>query len=129
MKFRTIMNLILHTTRTWTKGNKEAYMIQFDRFYVQHSIVRDIPLNQRLSMDFLNTLIQEELKEKGITTPCAYGVYSNQRDSFVLLNDVVKECGEQYTQPSNFKYKHSLYPYSNAQIGVLYVDFPAKRSF
>ncbi|CAA6830408.1 MAG: Histidine kinase [uncultured Aureispira sp.] len=117
------------TTRTWTKGNKEAYRMHFERFFVHHGIVRDIPVQQRISMKSLDTLLQEELIEKGITTPCAYGVYSNKENAFVLLNPIAQECGVHYTERAAFRYTTSLFPNSNEQIARLYVDFPAKRSF
>lgn len=117
------------TTRTWTKGNKEAYRMHFERFFVHHGIVRDIPVQQRISMKSLDTLLQEELIEKGITTPCAYGVYSNKENAFVLLNPIAQECGVHYTERASFRYTTSLFPNSNEQIARLYVDFPAKRSF
>ncbi|BDS14528.1 sensor histidine kinase [Aureispira anguillae] len=118
------------TTRTWTKGkNKEAYMIHFERFFVHHGIVKDIPVQQRITIKSLDTLLQQELLDKGITTSCAYGVYSTKDDDFVMLNPVAKDCEERYLQPSDFKYSISLFPSSNEQVARLYVDFPGKRSF
>lgn len=118
------------TTRSWKKGrNQEAYMIHFERFFVHHGIVKDIPVQQRITLKALDTLLHQELIEKGITTPCAYAIYSTKDDDFVMVNPVAKECGELYQSTDGFKYSISLFPNSNEQVARLYVDFPAKRSF
>lgn len=118
------------TTRTWKKGhNKEAYMIHFERFFVHHGIVKDIPVQQRISIKLLDTLLQQELLEKGITPAYAYGVYSMKEDSFVMLNQLAKDCNKEYNSPEVFRYSISLFPSSNEKVARLYVDFPSKESF
>lgn len=96
---------------------------------MHHGIVKDIPVQQRITIKSLDTLLQQELLDKGITTSCAYGVYSTKDDDFVMLNPVAKDCEERYLQPSDFKYSISLFPSSNEQVARLYVDFPYKEAF
>jgi len=118
------------TTRTWKKGkNKESYMIHFERFFVHHGIVKDIPVQQRISIKSLDTLLSQELGGKGITTPYAYGVYSIKDDAFVMTNDVAKKHKKKYTSSDKFRYYISLFPSSNEDVARLYIDFPAKGRF
>lgn len=118
------------TTRSWTKGNdQEAYMIHFERFFVHHGIVRDIPVQQRVSMRSLDTLLHQELVDKGITTPYAMAVYSYREDAFVMTNEVAKSRPNRYQTRADFKYAINLFPSSNEQIARLYIDFPSTGSF
>ncbi len=118
------------STRTWPKGKaKESYMIHYERFFVHHGIVKDIPVQQRISIKSLDTLLRQELIEKGITTPYAYGVYSTKDDAFVMTNPVAKKHQDRYNQTENYRYAISLFPSSNEQVARLYVDFPAKSQF
>lgn len=115
------------TTRSWKKNdNKESYMIHFERFFVQHEIVKDIPVQQRISIKSLDTLLRNELQEKGITIAYAYGIYSTKEQAFVVKNDVLEECGDKYQIPEDFRYGISLFPNSNERVARLYVDFPTK---
>lgn len=122
--FKTTENV-----RMWSKDGNKDYMVHFERFFVHHGIVKDIPVQQRISIKSLDTLLRRELLEKGISTPYIYGVYSIQEDSFVMksfYNDKYLSC---FDNPSNFKYNISLFPSSNEQIAKLCVNFPAKGSF
>ena len=118
------------TTRSWTKGNnQEAYMIHFERFFVHHGIVRDVPVQQRVSMRSLDTLLHQTLIEKGITTPYALAVYSYRDEGFVMTNDVAQSRPNRYQTRADFKYAVKLFPSSNEQTARLYIDFPSKGSF
>jgi two-component system phosphate regulon sensor histidine kinase PhoR len=118
------------TKRSWKKGGpQEAYMVHFERFFVHHGIVKDIPVQQRVSIRSLDTLLRQELIEKGITTPYALAVYSNRKKTFVLQNDICKKCGDRYQSPKDYKYSISLFPSSNDQVARLYIDFPSTGSF
>ena len=120
----------METVRTWKKGNnKEAYMTHFERFYVHHEIVKDIPVKQRISIRSLDTLLKQEMFDKGIIVPYAYGVFSTKDNDFAITNDVVKECGDKYQGPEDFRYSISLFPNSNERVARLYIDFPTKGRF
>jgi two-component system phosphate regulon sensor histidine kinase PhoR len=123
-EFKTTENV-----RVWTKGENRDYMVHFERFFVQHGIVKDIPVQQRISMKSLDTLLRRELLEKGISTPYIYGVYSVQEDSFVMKSFYDDAYRSQFKTTNNFRYNISLFPSSNELIAKLCVDFPAKRSF
>ncbi len=116
--------------RTWHKGeNKNAYMVHFERFFVHHGIVRDIPVQQRISIKSLDTLLRQELIEKGITTPYVYGVYSTKESAFVMTSLFNQKSEGKYSKRENFRYSISLFPHSNDMVAKLYVDFPSKVNF
>lgn len=116
--------------RTWKKGNnKKVFMRHFERYFVQHGIVRDIPVQKRVSLQFLGKLLTKEFEEKGITTPYAYAIFSRKEKSFVITNEVCKKSNPKYEQPQQFKYSVSLFPSSSQQVAKLYIDFPSKNKF
>lgn len=118
------------TSRTWNKGNqKEKFMIHFERYFVHHGVVKDIPIPQRISIKSLDTLLYQQLIERGIATPCAYGIYSTKEDKFELTNPIAQQRSDCYQSPKDFRYTVRLFPNSNDDVARLYVDFPAKRSF
>ncbi len=118
------------TKRTWKKGsNQKAFMRYFERYFVQHGIVRDIPVQKRVSIQSLGEMLAEEMKEKGISTPYACAIFSRRQKTFVMTNEVCRKHKKNYTQPQNFKYSASLFPSSNEQIAKIYIDFPAKQQF
>jgi two-component system phosphate regulon sensor histidine kinase PhoR len=104
-------------------------MRYFERYFVHHGIVRDIPIQKRVSLNSLDELLAAELQEKGITTPYAYAVFSRKEKAFVMTNAVCDKHKKGYEQPQQFKYSVSLFPSSNEQVAKLYIDFPAKGKF
>ncbi len=118
------------TTRTWKKGNnKKEFMRYFERYFVHHSIVKDIPVQQRISIPLLNEMLKEELSDKGIKTPCAFAVFSNKENEFVINNKVCTEHLKKYKEPGMFKYSASLFPSSHEQVAKIYLDFPSEINF
>lgn len=118
------------TVRTWKKNdNKKEFMRYFERYFVHHGIVKDIPIKKRVSIQSLDKMLAEELKEKGINTPYAYAIFSKKERAFVINNAVCKEELKNYDTPESFEYSASLFPSSNEQIAKLYIDFPAQNSF
>jgi len=116
--------------RTWKKGDsKKVFMRYFERYFVHHGIVKDIPVQQRVSINSLDKMLLKELKEKGITTPYAYAVFSEKEEDFVMTNHACDKHKMMYTQPSDFRYSISLFPSSNEEIAKLYIDFPTKVNF
>ncbi|MDC0231320.1 HAMP domain-containing histidine kinase [Aureispira] len=118
------------TTRTWSnKKHKDSYMIHFERFFVHHGIVKDIPVQQRISIKALDTLLRQELIEKGITTPYVYAVHSTKEGDFVMKSIFDNKYKNRYTGVEDYKYSISLFPSSNEEVARLYIDFPTKVSF
>ena len=60
---------VYETRRTWKKGSREVFHQHFERFFVHHSLVQDIPIQKRLSLGVLDTILKSELQEKGFDIP------------------------------------------------------------
>jgi two-component system phosphate regulon sensor histidine kinase PhoR len=116
-------------TRTWKKGSSEAFMTHFKTYFTHHTIVQNIPLEQRVSLKLIDKLLYRELTQKGITATYAYGVYSIKKDTFVLTNQLQQEYLNRYKLPKSFKYQAALFPSSQEQLAMLFIDFPHKDAF
>lgn len=115
--------------KSWSKGTLEPdYMVQYQRFFVQQGIVKDIPIKQRIDLNELDTIIKKELEEKQIELIYAYGLYDVKEAAFVFQASPSK-IQAQYKTPEDYKYMASLYPSSHEQIAKLYIDFPTKSSY
>lgn len=115
--------------KSWSKGTLEPdYMVQYQRFFVQQGIVKDIPIKQRIDLNELDTIIKKELAEKQIELIYAYGLYAVKDDAFVFQASPSK-IQAKYKNPEDYKYVASLYPSSHEQIAKLYIDFPTKSSY
>ena len=115
--------------KSWSKGTLEPdYMVQYQRFFVQQGIVKDIPIKQRIDLNELDTIIKKELEEKQIELVYAYGLYDVKEAAFVFQASPSK-IQAQYKTPEDYKYMASLYPSSHEQIAKLYIDFPTKSSY
>lgn len=117
------------TRKTWKKGDSEAFMVHFERFFVHHGIVQDIPIEKRVSLTMLDEILRQELKQKGITTSYVYGVYANTRDSFVQKKSFCPKHTNQYNTVSDYIYSARLFPTSHEVLATLYVDFPHRKAF
>jgi two-component system phosphate regulon sensor histidine kinase PhoR len=82
----------------------------------------------------LQTMLQEELENAGISTPFHFGIFSNESNSFII-NDghyVVQDLNEQVSQIGGFdellnsKYRVSLFPEGKKVPGFLMIYFPGK---
>jgi two-component system phosphate regulon sensor histidine kinase PhoR len=116
-------------TRTWKKGSSEAFMTHFKTYFTHHTIVQNIPIEQRVSLKLIDKLLHRELTQKGITATYAYGVYSIKKDTFVLTNQLQQEHLSRYKLPKSFKYQATLFPSSQEQLAMLFIDFPNKDAF
>jgi two-component system, OmpR family, phosphate regulon sensor histidine kinase PhoR len=116
-------------TRTWKKGSSEAFMTHFKTYFTHHTIVQDIPIEQRVSLKLIDKLLYRELTQKGITATYAYGVYSTKKDTFVLTNQLCQDHLKRYELPKSFKYQAALFPSAQEQVAMLFVDFPHKNAF
>jgi two-component system phosphate regulon sensor histidine kinase PhoR len=116
-------------SRSWKKGSSEAFMTHFRTYFTHHSIVQNVPVEQRLSIKLVDKLLRQELEQKGIKTEYAYGVFSMKKRLFVLTNKVCETKAEHYQQPENFKYQVGLFPSAREDVARLYIDFPHKKSY
>ncbi len=116
-------------SRTWKKGSSEAFMIHFRTYFTHHSIVQNVPIEQRLSIKLVGELLRQELEQKGLQTEYAYGVFSMKKKVFVLTNQVCAEHRQRYDSPEGFRYKVSLFPSAKEDLARLYIDFPHKKSY
>ena len=115
-------------SRTWKKGGGQAFMTQFKTYFTHHSLVRNIPIADRLDWSKLNRLIEIELSKKGVEGPYAYGVYDVRADSFLRLNPICKKAEQKaYLKKEDFKYMASLYPSLEEETARIYIDFPYKQ--
>jgi two-component system phosphate regulon sensor histidine kinase PhoR len=116
-------------TRTWKKGSSEAFMTHFKTYFTHHSIVQNIPIEQRVSLKLIDKLLYKELTQKGIIATYTYGVYSTKKDTFVLTNQLSKDHLKKYTIPKSFKYQVALFPSAQEHVATLFIDFPHKTAF
>ena len=116
-------------TRTWKKGNSEAFMSHFKTYFTHHTIVQNVPIEKRVSLKLVDKLLYRELTQKGIEASYVYGVYSNNNDTFVLTNQLSEKYLTKYKLPNSFKYQVSLYPTAREEVGTLFIDFPDKNHF
>lgn len=89
------------------------------------------PLAERIPLDALNKIIREEIRNKGINAEYQYGVYSEARNSYVIVNDhfVVEDSGPQVSHGGaptlfNSPYKVSLFNQDIESPGYLSLYFP-----
>jgi len=89
------------------------------------------PLAERIPLDALNKIVREEIKNKGINAEYQYGVYSEARNSYVIVNDhfVVEDSGPQVSHGGaptlfNSPYKVSLFNQDIESPGYLSLYFP-----
>ena len=116
-------------TRTWKKGSSEAFMTHFKTYFTHHTIVQNIPIEERVSLKLIDKLLHRELTQKGINATYAYGVYSLKKDTFVLTNQLQQNNIDRYRIPKSFKYQAALFPSSQEQLAMLFIDFPHKDVF
>lgn len=116
-------------SRSWKKGSSEAFMTHFRTYFTHHSIVQNVPVEQRLSIKLIDKLLRQELEQKGIQTEYAYGVFSMKKEIFVLTNKVCASERKSYKGPKDFKYEIGLFPSAQEDVARLYIDFPHKKSY
>jgi two-component system phosphate regulon sensor histidine kinase PhoR len=104
-------------------------MTHFKTYFTHHTIVQNIPIEERVSLKLIDKLLHRELTQKGISATYAYGVYSLKKDTFVLTNQLQQEHIGRYRLPKSFKYQAALFPSSQEQLAMLFIDFPHKDVF
>lgn len=82
-----IENLNEQFNKLW----KKSYMVS-DVFEDMFSLGHRKPIEERMSISFLDSLIRHELKMKGLDTDYRFGIYSTARNKMVLKKDVEDEA-------------------------------------
>ena len=104
------------------------------RFFTQ---MGSTPLEERIRLDVLNQLLEEELSDRGITAGYEYGVFSRDRNSFIITNGyyVVEDNSpaltkEGYRNLNNSDFRINLFQTSAAQSpGLLMLYFPNQNRY
>ncbi len=94
-----------------------------------------LPLEQRIPLNVLNEALKQELANHGINSPYEYGVYSDQKQSFIILNGhyVVEDSQPKETLPGyrtifTSEYQVTLFDQRSTAPGRLLLHFPEKGS-
>ena len=95
------------------------------------------PLEERVDPIKMREMLDQEFLNRGIETPYDFGVYSNIRNSWVLVNDhfLVEEKQSRSTIPGikdqgySKPYETFLFSRTIPSPGLLVVQFPNKRGF
>lgn len=119
------------TQRSWKKSNSEkSATIHYERFFIYHAVLKNIPIEKRASMQQLATILKEELLQAGVNTPYVFSIYDAARDTFIHQ---VSQCSqtaiENYKDKSDYMYNVELFPTVNPIQAILYIDFPQKKPF
>ena len=97
---------------------------------------REFPLDQRIKLDYLQSALRQELANRGIDTEFNYGVFSNEKKSFIIIDGhyAVEDPAPRDILPGyrtiyNSRYKVDLFPEEMPAPGLLMIHFPARTSF
>lgn len=93
------------------------------------------PITQRIDLNYLDEMIEQELKNHAIDIAYDYGVYSEAEHAFVISNGryLVSDQNEQAGMVGwdllyNSEYRVALFPDDIKSPGMLMIHFPAKAS-
>ncbi len=93
------------------------------------------PLEERIRPEHLRSMLREELANQGIQTNYNYGVFSKNKNSFVIVNDHYVVEDEDVSNPmqgyrniAQSKYRTYLFPEGTSAPGMLMIYFPARTS-
>jgi two-component system phosphate regulon sensor histidine kinase PhoR len=115
--------------KSWKKGSTEVFLTQFKTYFTYHSVVKNTPVEKRVSLKMVDHLLYQELQQKGVHVSYAYGIYAVNQDTFVQTNQLYKQHKKKYGLPKSFKYKAKLFPSTKDSIATLFIDFPDKDAF
>jgi two-component system phosphate regulon sensor histidine kinase PhoR len=112
------------------KGTYRKLMVYFEQS------ARGIPLEERIKLKQLDKILKQELSNRGIDTEYNYGVFSREKNSFIIADGhyVVEDDQPKETLPGfrtilNSRYKVDLFPEDAAAPGMLMIHFPQRTSF
>ncbi|HMO38134.1 MAG TPA: HAMP domain-containing sensor histidine kinase [Saprospiraceae bacterium] len=104
------------------------------RFYNQGT--HGIPLEERVKLQHLQTLLAQEFANRGIDISYNFGVFSKGTNSFVILDGHYLVSDAQPTEilPAykniyNSRYRVNLFPQEMPSPGLLMVHFPGKNNY
>ena len=95
----------------------------------------NISLEQRLPVDKLESFFRTEMKNSGIKLDYSYGVYSNEKDEFVIYNGHYLIDGsnqriqKRFSELQKSPYYVYLFGQDKVSPGKLFVLFPQKRNY
>ncbi len=115
------------------KQRKDTYrklMVLFEQS------ARGIPLEERIKLRHLDKFLKQELSNRGIDTEYSYGVFSREKNSFIIADghyvvedDQPKEILPGFRTIFNSRYKVDLFPEDASAPGLLMIHFPQRTSF
>ncbi|PHN04104.1 sensor histidine kinase [Flavilitoribacter nigricans] len=93
----------------------------------------DQPLDQRINLEQLQNILQEELGNSGIDIGYEYGVLSRSSNNFVLVNDhyIIDNSGSNNAEYRHIKesgYAVTLFSKDEIPPGMLMIFFPTKAT-
>jgi two-component system, OmpR family, phosphate regulon sensor histidine kinase PhoR len=110
----------------------EASMNSWEYLKVSQ-LVDQKPIAERIDLEMLGRSIREELANHGIRIPYGYGVFSKEKNAFVMLNDhfVVIDQSAVITQAGlnniySSRYRVPLFTQDIESPGALMIHFPAR---
>ena len=92
-----------------------------------------LPLEDRINLDRLKTIIDQELTNKNIKTDYEYGIFSRKKNNFIIVNNHFVYNDDQsgaysYRALKTSTYFKHLFPKESPSPGKLMIYFPAKDS-
>ena len=112
-------------------------LLKYSKLMRFNEQINQVPLSERIiSLEMLNVFLKKELTRRGIDTEFTYGVFSNQKNSFIIVEDhyVVEHQSRHAAQfghkdLADSKYKVDLFGRDAASPGLLMIYFPHKVDF
>lgn len=112
-------------------------LLKFSKLQRFNETINQVPLSQRIfSLEMLSTFLKKELNRRGINTEFTYGVFSNKKNSFIIVEDhyVVEHESRHAAQfghkdLADSKYKIELFGRDASSPGLLMIYFPHKVDF
>ena len=103
--------------------------------YINSSSLSQLPLKDRINIDYLKETIRQQLNNNGVKTDYHYAVYAKKEGRFIIMDDeftqnqkITQVSNEIYNNINSTKYKVFLYPDKKGSSGMLMMYFPKKTS-
>lgn len=127
---------VLNNNCKCSKCVEERDQLSRSLFVYYKQNMNSIPVAERISLLHLKGHLKKELANRGINIPYDYGVFANQTNSFVIVDDhyVVEDMNPKEITPGyksiyQSKYSVELFPEDIPSPGMLKVHFPTKNSY
>lgn len=99
--------------------------------YINSNNLTQLPLKERVNIDYLTQTINQHLNNNGVNTGYHYGVYSKKEGEFIYVDDqdvqnrpITEASNEVINNLNGTKYKVFLYPDKKGSSGMLMMHFP-----